>query len=147
MKKRREKKEGNTTRLFASWRGEIFSRSLGRRESRKYLLIISLIGGSTEVGRKDGRGVKEREKGGEVCERLVVRWLAEMGGREREKNGGFLPFTDAGYASQQRKPRAACWEKLLNPGLTTSNVFWRANVFFLFARGETTAVGFVCREN
>lgn len=68
----------------------------------------------------------------EVCERLA-RWFAEMEGRkrerereEREKNGGFLPFTDAGYASQQRNPRAACWEKLLNPGLTTSNVFRRA---------------------
>lgn len=108
MKKRREKKEGNTTRLFASWRGEIFSRSLGRRESRKYLLIISLIGGSTEVGRKDGeRGVKEREKGGEVCERLVVRWLAEMEGREREKTEAFyrLPMPVTRRSKESRAPR------------------------------------------
>lgn len=102
------KKEGNTTRLFASWRGEIFSRSLGRRESRKYLLIISLIGGSTEVGRKDGeRGVKEREKGGEVCERLVVRWLAEMEGREREKTEAFyrLPMPVTRRSKESRAPR------------------------------------------
>lgn len=134
-KRKRWKREGGGKKKRGKY-------STVRKLARRNFLEIPGPGREPEIfinyianWRVDRGREKDREEEGLKRERkeakFVKGWCVGRGdGRKRErkerKNGGFLPFTDAGYASQQRNPRAARWEKLLNPGLTTSNVFWRA---------------------